>query len=243
MPKKRTTDLKQRTQGGEEPPSIEKVKASKIDLTATARKPVTTTPSRAVAPKLAAHGDPYVTSEGKVVQPEHMFGGEEHVTKQVKATKSYRPIRKRALKELPAEIAIMKGVVLVFSLTILGVSDREIADSLGITISQVRSIREHSAYGETFEIISSEFVNANSQRLVAKIAAYADDALEEVHTIAQTGKESNRLRASIDILDRAGVRPKDTAAQNQAQQNELRITIMRHDGQEANVTIGDVTVD
>ncbi len=224
------------------PAGLAKVKSSKIDLTATARDP-RNFPARAVALRLAKFGDPYVMADGKVIQPEHLFDKPDHVTEQIKSSKNYRPTRKRATRDLPAAPNVMKGVALVFTLTILGVSDREISDMLDITVSQVRQIRGHAAYGETFEIVSSEFVNAKSQRLVSRIAAYADDALDTVAEIAQTGKENNRLKASIDILDRAGVRPKDTAEMGKTQQNELRITIIKQDGSEADVRVGDVTID
>jgi hypothetical protein len=225
---------------------LDKLKKTSIDLgkskataRAAPRPPAHSARAVVAKSKLAAYGDPYVTDQGKVIPPEQLF---EKPVDMPKASKTYRPLRKRSLQELPANPNVMKGIALVFGFTVLGLSDREIAEVCKITPQEVRQIRSHSAYGETFEIISTEFVNAKSQRLVSKIAAYADEALEKVYDIAQNGqKESNQLRASIDILDRAGVRPKDTAEMGKAQHNELRITIVK--GDDTEVAVDGITID
>jgi hypothetical protein len=190
--------------------------------------------------KLASWGDPYVTENGKVIQPEALF--EDSSKNFVKSSSEYRAERKRSIPDLPASPKIMKGIALVFTFTVLGVSDREIAEMLAITPSEVRQIRTHPSYGETFEIVSSEFVSAKSKRLISRIASYADNALDNVYNIAMHGqKENNVLKASIDILDRAGVRPKDLA-ESKGQQNELRITIVKGDS-DAEVAVNGITLD
>jgi hypothetical protein len=208
---------------------------------ATARGKSTPAGNRAVAKrsKLAKWGDPYVMADGKIIQPEVMF--EDQAKVNVKSSSEYRPQRKRSIPDLPASPKVMKGIGLVFTFTILGVPDREIAEILGITPSEVRQVRAHPGYGETFEIVASEFVSAKSKRLVSRIAAYADGALDNVYNIAMHGtKENNVLKASIDLLDRAGVRPKDLAG-DKGQQNELRITIVKSD--DAEVVVNGMTLD
>jgi hypothetical protein len=130
----------------------------------------------------------------------------------------------------------------VFTFTVLGLTDRDIGEMLEITPSDVRRVRLHPGYSETFEIIAAEFVNAKSKRLISRIAAYADDALDNVYGIAMNGqKENNVLKASIDLLDRAGVRPKDMA-EGKGQSNELRITIIKGDS-EAEVAVNGISMD
>ena len=202
--------------------------------------------SRALArkSKLAEWGDPYVMADGRIIQPEALFSdpSKNFAEGQAQSSSKYRPIRKRSIPELPASPKAMKGISLVFTLTVLGVSDREIAEMLAITPTEVRQIRTHPGYGETFEIIASEFVSAKSKRLISRIAAYADNALDNVYSIAMHGqKENNVLKASIDILDRAGVRPKDMA-ESKGQQNELRITIVKSDS-DAEVAVNGLTID
>jgi len=190
-------------------------------------------------PKLAKDGDPYVMTDGRIVQPEEMFP---QTKPQTTDKKVYRPVRKRAIRELAAQPNIMKGVVVVFGFTVLGLTDRDIAEILCITVGQVREIRAHAAYEETFNIISSEFVSAKSAKLNSRIASMADDALETVGEIMRDGKkENNRLRASIDVLDRAGVGQKDPTNRNNIQQNELRITITK--GDNANVEVNGLVLD
>jgi hypothetical protein len=190
--------------------------------------------------KLAAWGDPYVMADGKVIPPEVLFS--DPAKSHVKSSSEYRPLRKRSIPELPASTKAMKGIAMVFTLTIMGLTDRDIAEMLDIMPSDVRSVRTHPGYGETFEIVASEFVSAKSKRLVSRIAAYADDALDNVYGIAMNGqKENNVLKASIDLLDRAGVRPKDLA-EGKGQQNELRITIVKGDS-DAEVAVNGITLD
>jgi hypothetical protein len=203
-------------------------------------EPIRVSQTIAKRSKLAAWGDPYVTIDGKIIQPESLFSDPERNF--VKSSSEFKPQRKRSVTELPASAKAMKGISLVFTLTVLGLPDRDIADMLAITPSEVRQIRTHPGYGETFEIIASEFVSAKSKRLVSRIAAYADGALDNVYNIAMNGqKENNVLKASIDILDRAGVRPKDMAERN-SQQNELRITIVKGDN-DAEVAVNGLTID
>lgn len=181
------------------------------------------------AKQLAIYGDPYVMADGRVIQQEHLMDEDrpEHGN-----AKKYRPTRKRSIRDLPASPAILKGVAVVFSYTVLGLSDRDIAESLGITVSDVRAVRQHTAYDEVFSIISNEFISARSSMLTSRIAAYADDALTTVADVMVNGKKENdRLRAGIDMLDRAGVRPKDTEKRASAEQNELRITIVKGDAE------------
>jgi hypothetical protein len=205
-------------------------------------RPATTGSVRStVKPMRLAHdGDPYVMVDGTVVQPENMYPDTKPVD--VSPKKVYRPLRKRAIKELPAMPNVMKGIAVVFAFTVLGLTDRDIAEVLGITVTEVRRVRAHAGYAETFDIIASEFVSAKSQRLNSRIAAYADDALDTVHDIMVNGKkESNVLRAGIDMLDRAGVGHKDAASRVNAQQNELRITIVK--GSDANVEVNGIAID
>jgi hypothetical protein len=140
---------------------------------------------------------------------------------------NFRPLKKRNLKELPAETGTINGVAAVFMYTMLGIGDREIADALLIDVRRVEEVRAHSAYRECFDIVVGEFINKNSDMLAARIAAYSHSALDTVGSIAINGKkEENQLRASIDLLDRAGVRPKDMEGKAQTNKSELRIIVV-----------------
>ncbi len=129
----------------------------------------------------------------------------------------------------------MNAIGVVFMYTLLGIGDREIAEVLKTTTEEVLSIRRHSGYGEYFNAVLGEFINANSDLLTSRIASYAQTALQTVGTLAKEGKkEETKLRASIDLLDRAGVRPKDQEQRQNTVKNELRIIVV--DG-EKNVSL------
>jgi hypothetical protein len=121
--------------------------------------------------------------------------------------------------------------------TMLGVGDREIADALGIDVRRVEDVRAHSAYKECFDTVVDTFINKNSDLLAARIAAYSHSALDVVGHLAMHGqKEETQLRASTDLLDRAGVKAKDNAERNSMNnRSELRIIVV--DGKK------DVSVD
>jgi hypothetical protein len=183
---------------------------------------------------LARPGDPLVTGDGKIVEPEGFHNGKESASgvdreKQTINPAMFRPAKRRNMNELPAERQLMNAIGVVFMLTVMGVGDREIADNLKTTVEEVNWIRHHAAYNECFNNVISEFVNANSELLAARIAAYADGALKTVGELATHGKkEETKLRASQDILDRAGVRPKDVA-ERAIVKNDLRIIIIEGD--------------
>lgn len=178
---------------------------------------------------LARPGDPFVTARGLRIQPENAPVDVE--ANQPKLTsKNYRASVKRTLKDLPGTPDIMNGVGCILLYTLMGVGDREIATALKIEVAQVKMVRKSAPYGECFDAIAGEFVNANSDLISARIAAYGHDALTGLAHIAMNGKqEGNKLRANIDILDRGGFTKKDNAARSVGGMNELRIVVIDGD--------------
>lgn len=198
------------------------------------RARITKRKSGAKSTALARVGDPLITDTGQKIDPEGYIAGKPVKVEPpalVLDAETFRPNKKRTLRELPAEASLINGVGAIFMYTMLGVGDREIAEAMKITVMQIEEVRKHSAYKECFDIVVDGFINKNSDLLAARVAAYSHSALDVVGTIAMEGKkEESRLRASIDLLDRAGVKPKDVAARNEANRgNELRIVIVKQD--------------
>lgn len=180
---------------------------------------------------LARVGDPLITDTGAKVQPEGYHNGrplQKEKPDLVLDAGTFRPLKKRNLKELPAEVGTINGVAAVFMYTMLGVGDREIADSLNVDVRRIEEVRAHDAYRECFNIVVDTFINKNSDLLSARIAAYSHSALDVVGELSQSAaKEETRLRASTDILDRAGVKAKDNAErQSMNSRSELRIIVV-----------------
>lgn len=200
---------------------------------------------------LARVGDPLITDKGIKIEPEGYANGRPLPSEKpalVLDASSFRPMRKRNIKELPADTNMMNGVAVVFLYTLMGVGDREIADTLRVTVPEVEAVRQHSAYRECFDAIVGEFINKNSDLLAARIAAYSHSALDVVGSISMNGKkEETRLKASTDLLDRAGVRAKDVAERNSGSKaNELRIVIVKpddHTKMDFDYSMGEVNGD
>lgn len=210
------------------------------------RSPRTTPSKKAPGRALARPGDPLVTHDGKIIEPEGFVNGRElpeGVDKHSQTINAsmFRPVKKRNMNELPAERQMMNAIGVVFMLTLMGVGDREIADNLKTNVEQVNWIRHQAAYVECFNTIIGEFINANSDLLAARIAAYSSNAVDTIGKLSTDGKkEETKLRASQDILDRAGVRPKDVADRSVVK-NDLRIVIV--DGDEDNKRSFEVSLE
>jgi len=176
-----------------------------------------------LARPLAKWGDPYVTPQGSIIQPDHINGGVEE-TPPLNVIQ-YKPAKKRTTKDLPAPPLTINAIACVFMYTMLGLGDREIADTLKISVAKLEMIRKHSAYAECFEIVTGEFISINSEMIHARIAAYGHDALSSVADIALKGKdEKNRLRGSMFLMGAGGFGAKDQ--QKSIAQNDLRIVII-----------------
>lgn len=176
-----------------------------------------------LAKPLARWGDPYVAPQGNIIQPDSINGGVEE-TPPLNVIQ-YKPQKKRTAKDLPAPPLTINAIACVFMYTMLGLGDREIADTLKISVAKLELIRKHSAYAECFEIVTGEFISINSEMIHARIAAYGHDALSSVASIALGGKdEKNRLRGSMFLMGAGGFGAKDQ--QKSIAQNDLRIVII-----------------
>jgi hypothetical protein len=188
---------------------------------------------RLLAHALAKWGDPFVLPDGRIVPPDRPDGGVDSSLPKIEA-KEFKPHKKRTTKDLPAPIPTLNGIACVFMYTTLGLGDREIADTLKITVKQLKELRDHPAYAECFEAVTSEFININSDMINARIAAYSHDALTQIAKIALNGKEErNKLRGSMYLMSAGGYGDKTNVAGAVAK-NDLRIVIINK-GQDVQV--------
>ena len=176
-------------------------------------------------------GDPLVLSDGRIIQPESVtkLG---HVDPEIIdcEPKDFRPIATRNLEDFAADPKMVVACGAVLSLTMLGISDREIMDTLRFSDEQLNKARDHEVYAEMFNSYYKELINANSASLQARIAAYAHGALSNVAYIAATAKRDDvRLTANRDILDRAGTKVSDQVERDKTRTTSLRISILKGD--------------
>lgn len=182
-----------------------------------------------LAKALARPGDPLVLPNGTVIQDPKIRKQRVAALVNHLEPKDYRPRKQTSSKELPAPIGVMNPVALVFMYTLLGLGDREIGEVLGIGSGQVVEIRSHPAYADAFNAILQEFISTESEYIQSRIAAYSHIALETVTDIVVNGEqETNRLKASQDILDRGGIKIGD-GKNGKNVNTELRINIVDGD--------------
>jgi hypothetical protein len=179
-------------------------------------------------------GDPLVLADGRVVTPDqHSEAFDPDDKSDLRANvepHEYRPTTRRSLKDFPSTPSMLNAISVVFAYTLYGLSNIEICNVLNLTAEQLDNIRLHRGYAELFTSIMNEFINANSEMLQSRIAAYSHSAVSRVgYLIDNAKKEEIQLSASKDLLDRAGARPQDLANQQAATMDGLRISIIKND--------------
>jgi hypothetical protein len=169
-----------------------------------------------------------VSPDGKLVSPEYPEDYFPRIKEETKVDPtSFRGKRRRNLNELPGQPNVLNAVGAVMLYTMYGVGDREIASALKCTVSDIEELRMHTAYAEYLELIGSEIISAESDNIAHRMAAYAHGALDTIAHVSRNGKlESNRLKASMDIMDRGGFAPKVIQEKAVSLKNTLRIQVM-----------------
>lgn len=183
---------------------------------------------------LARPGDPFVTGDGRVIPPAKDVKPRDRERERARYTQphEFRPVKRINVKELPAPAKIMNGVGVIFMYTMLGLSDREIVDLLKLTQNQVEEIRQHTAYSQLFNSVLHEFVNAESELIESRIAAYSHNALTRISELSENAEEEGiSLRASQDLMDRAGHGPKSKDNKTGLSVNDLRIVVVNGNAQ------------
>jgi hypothetical protein len=187
--------------------------------------------------ELARPGDPIITRYGVKINPilPRTADRLDNLPVPIGETRSntnvhppaFRSAKRQNIKDLPAPTNIINGIAATFMYTILGVGDREIADTLNITTMQLEELREHSAYSECFHRVIDELISANSDAIQARISSYAVKAVDNIMNVADTAEDEGlKLRANQDIADRAGVGAKQLAERKVSQQSTLRIMVI-----------------
>jgi hypothetical protein len=204
-------------------------------------------PTPAPVPVLARVGDPFVAPDGSLIAPSYP---EDYFPRLKEETRinavTFRGRRRRNMNEMPGQPNIMNAIGAVMMYTFFGVGDREVAQALKCTVQDIDEIRSHAAYSEYLELLGGEIINAESENVTHRIAAYAHGALDTIAHVSRNGKvETNRLRASIDLMDRGGFNPKAVAEKAVSLKNVLRIQVLDEYGAgkgvnvEISQTIGD----
>lgn len=193
---------------------------------------------------LARPGDPYVTDKGDVV-----LDGETGAMNALPRAdmvlgaplaKNIVPKNRTTIADMPAEAKLQTAINCVIVYQLLGLSENEISHIIHVPLEDIKRIKSHIAFQETFDILFHEMVNVNSNSLQSKIAAFAGDALNNVMTIARESKhEIAKLKANQDILDRSGLHPEHLFGKHKTDEgfDSLKIVIQDGEDQKMNVDI------
>lgn len=110
------------------------------------------------------------------------------------------------LEDLPADPRTMTVVCAVLSFRFMGLPDRDIAEALGCSAEQLYEVVNGAAYLSAYEMVLTSFVQGQQNAAKDIISASAVEAARQMKNIMSSSKsESNRLRASEGILNRAGI--------------------------------------
>lgn len=180
--------------------------------------------------QLAKAGDPLVTPNGEVIEPDEDMDDGMDIASIPPSTavpfKAYRPIARRVIQDLRAPAQAINVVAVVLTYTLLGISDSEIAEATGLSAQDINKVRDSRIYSESFSNVMQELINANSEYIECRIAAYSGLALNNIADIAMRAKNKTlKFTANKDLLDRAGHRPQDQAGRQNQGLNELHIVI------------------
>lgn len=109
------------------------------------------------------------------------------------------------LEDLPADPRTMNVVCSVLSYVIMGIKQRDICLALGCSEEQLTEIMESEAYMKSHTMVIQSFVRGQQNAARDIISANAVHAARELTRVMKSKSESNRLRASEGILNRAGI--------------------------------------
>lgn len=193
-------------------------------------------------PALARPGDPYVSDKGDVIldgdrTPMDALPRADSVLG-APIAKHVVPKAHNTIADLPAEQNLQTAVNAILVYHLLGLSDNEIGHILHIPLEDVKRVKSHIAYQETFDTLFHEMININSNSLQSKIAAFAGDALENVMGIATNSKHDlAKLKANQDLLDRSGLHPEHLFGKHKEDDGFDSLKIVIQDGEDKDTKV------
>lgn len=134
---------------------------------------------------------------------------------------------KKSINELPLPPQNMNALSLVLFYTMWGLSNNDIALVTGLTLSQIKNIKDLEAYIKLQDDLMRSVLEIEATDIRAFFAQKARSAAQKVVDIAEDGEGALAFKASQDILDRAGFRPADVVEHKHQLEGALRIEHIR----------------
>lgn len=123
--------------------------------------------------------------------------------------KNNRDIRTNIV-DLPADPKAVTTSAVVWMYYMLGLSDHDIADATGLTLPQIEHVKGLKLFDQLTDRVTRNMAVLVEQDMQGRISRMSGKALDSIEDIIDDGEvdAAIKLRASQDMLDRAGFSPK-----------------------------------
>lgn len=190
---------------------------------------------------LAKPGDPYIDSKGEVIESDSSPSPTTSpvVYARVPKVLEHQPTVARSIRDMPStNPTTQHGLFVVLGYWLSGLTKNEIAHAIGVELAHVEELMNSSEFQETFSIMFEELISSNSKSMMAKVQHYSHQAMDRVIALSQEAdRDMVSLKASQDVLDRAGMVPSQDMGSSAAQQQGLRIVVQKDNNDEVKVDI------
>ena len=147
--------------------------------------------------------------------------------------KSNKEVQRRAsetfrrLADIPTEAKNLNAVSVVLGYTLIGISEQEIADVTGLSLEQIGNIKMLDAYTYAENAVVDKLLKEETDDIRRMIAQHSVNSVRQIAALATHSEfDAVRLKASQDLLDRAGHRPIDVVEHRHKLDDDLRIQII-----------------
>lgn len=130
---------------------------------------------------------------------------------------------RRSLADMPLPAKQLNFISAVLCYTLIGLSDRDISEALNVSVDQVERAKVTDAYTTVSEYVTKSIIDEDADNVRAMFSANAKNAGRRVLSLMDSEDEKVALKASQDVLDRAGHRPADVLLVKGQLDNILRI--------------------
>lgn len=152
-----------------------------------------------------------------------------------KTQQDYIRVR-RTLADLPLPAKQMNVISAVCSYTLMGLSDRDIAEALSMDVDKVGRVKMLDGYMAFYDNVVKSIIDEEAGDVRSMFAANARRAAGNLVELADMAEnEGVKLKANQDILDRAGHRPADVVLIKGQLDTTLKVVYV--EDEDAGVTI------
>ena len=130
---------------------------------------------------------------------------------------------RRSIADLPMPSNQMNALSLVLFYKMYGLSNNDVAVTVGISLEQVKNIQALDQYKNLFGDIQKSILEHEADDIREFFKQNAKGAALKIVAIADEDEGVLGFKASQDILDRAGHRPADVVEHRHTMENSLRI--------------------